>query len=103
KGILFAQHGMRGLNSLLETAVADGRTEAQVYLPAADEGDKRILLLEGEPLGAVNRVHGPGEERNNLHLGGSAQRAGIDEHDRRIIEAVAPKLQADGLYFVGLD
>lgn len=103
KGILFAHDGMRGLNSLLETAVADGRTEAQVYLPEARQGDKRILLLDGEPLGAVLRLHGPGEERNNLHLGGSALRTEIDEHDQRIIQAVAPKLRADGLYFVGLD
>lgn len=102
-GILFAQEGMRGLRALLEVAVRDGRCEAQVYLPEAREGDKRILLLDGEPLGAVLRLHGPGEERNNLHLGGSALASTIDEADRRIIETVKPKLREDGLVFVGLD
>lgn len=102
-GILFAKKGMRGLNALLEVAVRDGRTEAQVYLPEAEQGDKRILLLDGEPLGAVLRLHGPGEERNNLHLGGTALRSEIDEADRRIIERVAPQLRKDGLFFVGLD
>lgn len=103
QGILFAQKGMRGLNALLEVAVAQGRTEAQVYLPEADEGDKRILLLDGEPLGAVLRLHAPGEERNNLHLGGKALPSELDDDDRRIVEVVAPKLRQDGLYFVGLD
>lgn len=103
KGILFAQRGMRGLNSLLETALASGRVEAQVYLPEAERGDKRIILLDGEPLGAVLRLHGPGEERNNLHLGGSPHATALDDDDRRIIERVAPQLREDGLYFVGLD
>jgi len=103
EGILFAQKGMRGLNALLEAAVRDGRTEAQVYLPAAEKGDKRILVLDGEPLGAVLRVHGPGEERNNLHLGGKAVACDLDEDDLRIVSTVAPQLRADGLHFVGLD
>lgn len=103
EGILFAQKGMRGLNALLEVSVAAGRTEAQVYLPEADKGDKRILLLDGEPLGAVLRLHAPGEERNNLHLGGEALPSELDDDDRRIIAAVAPQLRRDGLYFVGLD
>lgn len=104
EGILFAQAGMRGLNALLEAATAGGRRcEAQVYLPEATGGDKRILLLDGEPLGAVLRVHGAGEERNNLHLGGSAARAPLDERDLAIVRAVGPQLKADGLVFVGID
>jgi glutathione synthase len=104
EGILFASRGMRGLNALLETATRNGsRCEAQAYLPAAEKGDKRILLLDGEPLGAVLRLHGPGEERNNLHLGGRAETASIGPEDRRIIERVAPALRQDGLVLVGLD
>jgi len=103
-GILFAQRGMRGLRSLLEVATRGGRRcEAQAYLPGATHGDKRILLLDGEPLGAILRVHGEGEERNNLHLGGHAQSASLDREDRAIVEALAPSLRADGLYFVGID
>jgi len=104
EGILFAQAGMRGLNALLEAATPNGRrTEAQVYLPDATKGDKRILLLDGEPLGAVLRVHGAGEERNNLHLGGSAAATALDEDDLRIVRTLAPQLRADGLVFVGID
>lgn len=104
EGILFAQRGMRGLNAVIEAATPRGRRcEAQVYLPEAAQGDKRILLLDGEPLGAVLRVHGAGEERNNLHLGGSAAAAPLDEADRHIVETIAPSLRADGLVFVGID
>ena len=103
-GILFARADMRGLGALIEVATAGGaRTEVQRYLPEAAHGDKRILLLDGEPLGAVLRVRGPGEERNNLHLGGSAARATLDEGDQRIVRTLGPRLRADGLHFVGID
>ncbi len=104
EGIVFANHGMRGLNALIELTTAGGqRCEAQAYLPGATKGDKRVLMLNGEPLGAVLRVHGPGEERNNLHLGGHAERAEVDARDLEIVERIAPTLAADGLWFVGLD
>lgn len=103
-GILFAHSKMRGLGALIEVATRDGmRTEVQAYLPASTQGDKRILLLDGEPLGAVLRVHGPGEERNNLHLGGTAAKTSLDDDDWRIVRTVAPRLRQDGLVFVGLD
>lgn len=103
-GILFAQLGMRGLTALLEVATEGGRRcEAQAYLAGASQGDKRILLLDGEPLGAILRVHGEGEERNNLHLGGHAESASLDRRDREIIETLAPALREDGLVFVGID
>jgi glutathione synthase len=103
EGILFAQKGMRGLRALAEAAVHGGRCEAQAYLPDAVHGDKRILLLDGEPLGAVLRVHGAGEERNNLHLGGTAVAAELDDADREIVRQLRPHLLRDGLHFVGLD
>jgi glutathione synthase len=104
EGILYAWRGMRGLSALLETAVRSGsRCEAQAYLPGAEKGDKRILLLDGEPLGAVLRIHGEGEERNNLHLGGRAEPTTLAPEDRRIVERVGPSLRRDGLVLVGLD
>ncbi len=104
EGILFAEEGMRGLTAVIETATSGGhRTVAQAYLPAATEGDKRILLLEGSFLGAVLRVHGEGEERNNLHLGGSARKTVLTEEDEKIIAALGPSLREDGLVFVGID
>jgi glutathione synthase len=104
EGIVFASRDMRGLVALIELATRRGaRCEAQAYLPGASKGDKRILLLDGEVLGAVLRVHGPGEERNNLHLGGRAERAQLTSEDRRIVETIAPSLKRDGLVFVGID
>jgi glutathione synthase len=66
-------------------------------------GDKRILLLEGEPLGALMRIPADGETRANLHVGGRAEKAGIDADDRRILDRLAPWLVRDGLHFVGID
>ena len=102
-GVLFAGKKMRGLAALLESATRDGRCLAQTYLPAAAGGDKRVLVLDGQPLGAVLRVHAKGEERNNLHLGGSAHRSELDAADRRIVQAIGPYLRAAGLLFVGID
>ena len=75
----------------------------QRYLPEVREGDKRILLIEGEPLGAINRVPAADDARSNIHVGGSVQAASLDAADLAIIEAVKPRLIADGLHFVGLD
>ena len=75
----------------------------QQYIPEASIGDKRILLLNGEPLGAVLRVHGEDDHRNNFYAGGSAQPCEITERDMEVIETLKPHLQQLGLYFVGID
>jgi glutathione synthase len=67
------------------------------------EGDKRILLLEGEVLGAVLRVPAEHEVRANLHVGGKAVQARLDACDRAIVERVGPVLREEGLFFVGID
>ena len=68
-----------------------------------DEGDKRILLVDGELLGVVGRVPSKGDIRSNVHVGGSAAPATLTPADEAIIETIAPRLVADGLFFVGLD
>ncbi|HBL10502.1 MAG TPA: glutathione synthase, partial [Cyanobacteria bacterium UBA11162] len=73
------------------------------YLPAAKEGDKRIILLNGEPIGAVNRIPTGSEFRGNMAVGGRVAETEITTQDRKICESVASKLQQDGLYFVGID
>lgn len=75
----------------------------QQYIPEAAIGDKRILLLNGEPLGAVLRVHGEDDHRNNFYAGGKAVACEITKRDKEVIEALKPHLQAMGLYFVGID
>lgn len=104
RGILFASANMRGLAAIIEAATRDNEMcEVQLYLPQAPLGDKRVLLLDGEPLGAILRLAARHEDRNNLHLGGSAHRAEITPVDQHIIERLRPSLRADGLVFVGID
>ena len=91
--------------ALIESSTREGRDliVAQEYLPEAKEGDKRILLLEGEPLGAVLRVPGAGDHRGNIHVGARTVAAEITPRDREIAQALAPSLRADGIYFAGID
>ncbi len=105
EGIFHLRREDRNLTSILEqsTHFESRRIMAQRYLPAIREGDKRILLLDGEPIGAVLRVPGATEVRSNLHVGGSPHRAELDVSDRKIIEIIAPSLRRDGLFFVGID
>ena len=67
------------------------------------EGDKRILLVDGEPLGAINRRPAAGEFRSNLAVGGQAEATELSERERQICAALAPALRAEGLFFVGID
>jgi glutathione synthase len=105
EGILWVKWGDPNLNSLLEISTQGGKLPVMVqeYLPAAQKGDKRILLLEGHPLGAVNRVPRQGDFRGNVAAGGSVERAVITERELEMCAALAPRLQAEKLYFVGID
>jgi glutathione synthase len=105
EGIFHLTEGDRNLSSILEqsTAFATRAVMAQQYLPAIRAGDKRILLLEGEPIGAVLRVPAEAESRANLHVGGKAVRAPLDDDDRLIISRISHFLKDNGLFFVGID
>ncbi|RIX27260.1 glutathione synthase [Sphingomonas edaphi] len=76
---------------------------AQAFLPAVSEGDKRIVLVDGEVAGAINRVPGKGEFRSNLAAGGSAQKTELTSREREICQALGPELKKRGLLFVGID
>lgn len=103
--ILLAREGDPNLGSLLELATLEGTrwTIAQEYVPAAKDGDKRILLVDGEPIGAVLRMPAEGELRNNFHAGGRPELTQLTERDRAICSAVGPMLREMGQFFVGLD
>jgi glutathione synthase len=93
------------LNALVEMFTAMSREPiiAQRYLPEVRQGDKRIILIEGEPAGAVLRVPAKGEARANLHVGGTAMKATLTPRERDICAAIGPTLAAQGLIFVGID
>ena len=104
-GVFYLSAQDRNTNAILEAATDNGRRliMAQRYLPEIRQGDKRIIVLDGEPLGAVLRVPLETETRGNIHVGGQCVKTEVTEHDRKICAALAPALRADGLYFVGLD
>jgi glutathione synthase len=105
EGILFLQPDDRNFNSLVEISTLQGQLPimVQTYLPAAKQGDKRIILLNGEPIGTVNRVPTGSDFRGNMAVGGRAEASPLTDRDREICAEVAPKLIRDGLYFVGID
>jgi len=76
---------------------------AQEFMPAVSGGDKRLFVLDGEPFGAIRRMPQGGDFRANLHAGGIAEPAEVDDNDRRIAAAVAPLLKQEGILFAGLD
>ncbi len=75
----------------------------QAFLPAVREGDKRIVLIEGEPVGAINRLPRAGEIRSNLAAGGEAHPTELTERERHICARLGPELRRRGLVFVGID
>jgi glutathione synthase len=104
-GVFYLNTQDRNTNAILEAATDSGRrmVMGQRYLPEIRQGDKRIIVLDGEPLGAVLRVPLETETRGNIHVGGQCVRSEVTERDREICAALAPLLREDGLYFVGLD
>ena len=107
KGIVFydAKHAAADDHEALAGATRNGQrwVVAQQYLPAAQQGDKRILLMNGEPLGAILRIHAEGVELNNLDAGGVAHPAELDPHDKKICAALKPGLREQGVLFAGID
>lgn len=105
EGVFVLQEDDRNLNALIEMST-DHQTEpimCQRYLPEARQGDKRILMLDGEPLGAILRVPAEQEHRGNIHVGGTVEKTTLSERERHICQQVGSKLKQDGLVFVGLD
>jgi glutathione synthase len=93
------------LDALLELHAMIGREQviAQKFLPAVSKGDKRILLVDGEPVGAVNRVPAAGQVRSNLRVGGTAEQVELTARDKELCAIIGPELKARGLLFVGID
>ncbi len=104
-GVFRVTPGDENLNSLLEmfTLLYREPVMVQRYLPEVRIGDKRIILIEGEPVGAVLRVPAKGEARANLHVGGTAVKSELTGREREICAAIGPTLREQGLLLVGID
>jgi len=104
-GVFRLPPGDQNLNALLEMFLATSREPVMVqrYLPQVRQGDKRIILVDGEAVGAVNRVPADGEARSNLHVGGTAQASELTPRDLEICAVIGPELRRRGLLFVGID
>lgn len=105
EGILLVSAQDPNLRSLLEISTRFGQSPVMIqeYLPAAQAGDKRILLLDGIPLGAVNRIPGQGDFRGNIAAGGRVAATEMSPTEQRLCAELAPVLRREKLYFVGID
>lgn len=106
--ILIEKSAMNNINSLLDFYInsSDGTSNyviLQDYIEGAEQGDIRILLLNGEPVGAMRRVPGSDDHRSNVTAGGSVQKHTLTKAEKALCKQIGPKLVNDGLYFVGID
>jgi len=104
-GVVKLKAGDPNLDALLELHAMISREPviAQAFVPAVSKGDKRILLVDGEPVGAINRIPADGQVRSNLARGGRAEAVELTARDKELCAIIGPELKRRGLLFVGID
>lgn len=104
-GVFHIKPDDENLSSLIELHKTFYREPLMIqeYVPAVRQGDKRIILIDGAPVGAVNRIPAQGEARSNMHVGGKPMKCELTSRDREICEIIGPSLKEKGLLFVGID
>ena len=104
-GVFRLDENDRNLSSLYELFTSMSREPmiVQKFLPAVAKGDKRVILVDGEPVGAINRVPQAGETRSNMHVGGRPEKIGLSDRDLEICRRIGPTLREHGQIFVGID
>jgi len=104
-GVFLIQEGDQNLNSLIELFEQSFREPFMVqrYLPEVRKGDKRIILVDGEPVAGLNRIPADGEARSNMHVGGRPELSPLTEREREICATIGPALKARDMVFVGID
>lgn len=104
-GVFHVKPDDENIGSLLEMFLQGSREPivVQAYLKDVRQGDKRIILVDGEPVGAINRVPQDGEARSNMHAGGTPEPSKLNQRDLEICAAIGPDLKARGLIFAGID
>jgi len=105
--IVIEKRASQSVRSLLDFYIGEQDKEnyviLQEYVPGAEEGDIRILMLNGEAIGAMRRVPSKDDVRSNVHAGGTVMKHNLSQQEKRLCKHIGPKLVRDGLYFVGLD
>ncbi len=104
-GVMQLHKDDKNARAIVDMLTGEGQKVAMVqeFLPSVTRGDKRILLLDGEPLGAILRVPRGDDIRSNIHVGGSVEPTELTEREEALVRDIAPRLRRDGLVFVGLD
>lgn len=104
-GVMMLMPNDKNARAIVETVTGSGTRLAMVqeFLPAVEQGDKRVLLLDGKLLGAINRIPRIDDFRSNIHVGGSVDPYQLSKAELAMVEDIAPRLRQDGLIFVGLD
>ena len=105
QGIFHVLPNDENFNSILEMFFCQNKEPLMIqeYLKDVRDGDKRIILLNGEPVGAINRIPKKGESRSNMHVGGKPEKTQLTKRDRFICDEISDSLKKKGLYFVGID
>jgi glutathione synthase len=105
QGVFHVMPGDENLNSILEMFFRQSNEPLMIqkYLSDVRNGDKRIILLNGESVGAINRVPSKGESRSNMHVGGKPMKTSLTKRDHFICQTISESLKEKGLIFVGID
>jgi len=105
EGIFLVSNNDLNLNQIIESFISNNKEQfmVQKYLPEIIRGDKRIILVDGKPVGAISRIPKKNEIRSNIHVGGSAKKTAISKSDKIICDAIGPELRNRKLFFVGID
>ncbi len=105
EGVFHLKPGDENLGSLLEMFFARSRDPLMIqrYVPEIKKGDKRIIIVDGEPIGGINRIPEKGEARANMHAGGKAEKVGLTDREIAICDELRPFLKERGMIFVGID
>ena len=105
EGVFRVKSGDENFNSIVEIFLKQYKEQfvVQEYLPDVRKGDKRIILIDGETVGAVNRVPAAGDSRSNMHAGGTPKKTTLTKNDHLICKIISPFLKEKGLFFVGID
>ena len=105
EGVFYIKDNDSNFNVIIENFLTSNEEQfiIQSYIPEVKKGDKRIILIDGEVVGAINRIPAKNENRSNMHVGGKPIKTSLNKNDKLICETISPHLKAKGLFFVGID